>query len=124
MRAARVEQPKFTQFARPGSLLPGRPRNAGLPRRHGGEALVEEPLQPPPLIGLDGVEVAFRIGREVVQRIPLARIMPALSKRRQLGQARAIEDPDLLIAAVRDIEKPLLRIAGEVDVPRRTVAAR
>src|SRR5581483_9156520 len=86
--------------------------------------LVEEALQATPVVGLGGVDVPLRVGRDAVDRVELARHLAALAEAREDFERLAIEDPHLLVVAVREVDELLLRIVGEGDVPRRTVAER
>ena len=130
--ARRCRRPGEGARAPPGQCLPARLRTylsdgQGTPcclARTGRQPLVEEALQPAALIGLHGVQVALRVGGDVVQRVPLAGIVAALAEVGELLHRLAIEDAQLLVAAVGHVEVLLLRVARERGVPHRAVAAR
>src|SRR5262245_20108630 len=106
------------------SLLCSRPNSSLILLRHWRESFVYELLQPPPLVGLGRVDVAFGIGGDAVNPIELARLAPAVAEAGQDFHRLAQQDVDLLVAAVGDVEILLLRVFREGDVPHRPVGQR
>src|SRR5437899_12531292 len=50
-------------------------------RPYGREPLVQKTLQAPALIRFDRIEVALRVGRDAMERVPLARVVAPLAER-------------------------------------------
>src|SRR5580765_4933289 len=84
-------------------------------------SLVDELLQPLPLVRLGGVEVAFRIRGDAVNAEELSRLAAAVAEVGDLFQRLAQDDAHLLVAAVGHEEVALLRVARERDVPDRAL---
>src|SRR4249920_1140288 len=103
-----------------GRRLPVGPGRTLLGLRHGTNALEEEALYPRASVGFRGVQVALRIGHQVVHAEELARLPAAVAKRREHFERAAQQDVDLLVDAVRLVDVGLLRIAREGHVPHRS----
>src|SRR5881409_4343998 len=69
-------------------FLAGWPGGAFVLRRHWTKASVRELLDALSAIGLRCVDIAFGVGRDAVQRIPLAGLPAAAAKAVDLGQCR------------------------------------
>src|SRR5262245_36286622 len=80
-----------------------RPDGALIRLGHRRKAFVDELLQPLSAIGLGGVDVALRVGRDAVHGIELTRLAAAVAEARELGERLAIEDVNLLVGAVGEI---------------------
>src|SRR6478609_7538783 len=87
-----------------------RPRRALIRLRHRFHALEDEFLDALAFVGFGRIDVAARIGCDVVDAVPLAWLAAALAKRREDLERIAPEDVDERVFAVSDVEKCLLRI--------------
>src|SRR5580765_4171214 len=86
--------------------------------------LVEEALQAAAVVGLGRVDVPLRVGGDAVDGVELAGHLAAVAEAGEDLERLPIENPDLLVLAVREVDELLLRIVRERDVPGRAVAER
>src|SRR3954462_15865885 len=84
------------------------------------DTLIGEALHTRSGIGLGRVQVALRVGREVVDAEELARLAAAVAERGQHFERAAQQDVDLLVDAVGGVDVGLLRIPREGTVPHRS----
>src|SRR5262249_40372492 len=75
-----------------------------------------------PLVGLAGVDVALQLPGDAAYAVKLARHPPAVAEARDDFKRIAQQDEDLLVVAIGDVEKALLRIVRKRDLPHRPVA--
>src|SRR5262249_15024401 len=92
--------------------------------RYRRETFVEESLDALTAISLGRVDVAFRIGRDAVHSVELARLTSAVAETRQDFERVAKHDVDLVVRTVDQIDLVLLRILREREVPNGSVAER
>src|SRR6202163_4937336 len=88
------------------------------------QALVNKLLDALPVIGLGGEYVALRIRGDAVYGVEFTRLPPAVAEAGHHFQRFAIDDPDLLVGAVRQEDIFLLRIFRKRDIPDRAVPQR
>src|SRR5438105_3649159 len=99
-----------------------RPEHRRLLRR--AESLVDELLQALSFVGLDRVEIPLGVGGDAVHGIELTGLSSPVAEARELLERRAVQNVDLHVHAVGDVEKALLRVAGEGEVPDGAFAER
>src|SRR6266705_5651222 len=99
-------QPLAISHDKPRSLGAGaRPDRALiLALRDAVHALVQEPLQAPPVVGLGRVEVALRVGGDAVHGVELPGLLAAVAEARQDFERLPIENPDALVFAVGEVD--------------------
>ena len=89
-----------------------------------GVAFERELLQPRPLIGLRGEDVALRVDGNTVHREEHARLAATVAKRGQNFHRLALDDVHLHVLAVREVHVLLVGVPRECDIPGRAVAHR
>src|SRR5438874_1994347 len=88
--------------------------------RHRADTFEQEALHAGAGVSLSGVEVALRVGRQVVDTEELAGLPSAITEGRQHIERAAKKDIDFLVYAVRCVDIRLLWISREGHVPHRT----
>lgn len=73
------------------------------------------------MIGLGGEYVALRIRSDAVYGVEFTRLPPAVAEAGHHFERFSVDDPDLLVGAVRQEDVLLLRIFRKRDVPNRAV---
>src|SRR3954468_21347475 len=104
------------------STLRGPHRPLILALGHALHPLVEEALQAAAVVGFRRVDVPLRVGRDAVHREELPGHLAAVAEAGENLERLPVEDPHLLVLAVRQVDELLQRIVRERDVPRRAVA--
>src|SRR5262245_32938577 len=103
----------------PAALARIRPDRALVLRVHRGEALVDELLETLSFVGFRRVDVPLRVDGDAVYPEPLAGVAAAITKAREVLHRGTLDDVDPVVLAVGDIDKALLRVLREGDVPDR-----
>src|SRR2546423_685320 len=106
------------------ALTASRPEHPLVHTQDGSNTLVDEFLNPLPLVSLRRIHVALGVGRDTVNGKELTRLAAAVAEHREYGQGLPIHHVDTLVPAVCEIDVFLLWISRERNVPHRPVATR